>query len=66
MNQDQLKALRPGNIVRHVGGGKSYVVTGNYGDHVTAVRSVDLANPSEWEVVSCDLEIADPGEGNRG
>lgn len=51
MNQDDLKNLNVGDLVRHAAFHGVYVVTGNYGDRVTAVRTVDLTNPSEWEIV---------------
>jgi hypothetical protein len=31
--------------------GQVYVVTGSYGDHVTAEQTVDVTNPIEWEKV---------------
>jgi len=51
---DQFKSLRTGDIVSH----KSkydigiYVVTANYGNRVTAVRTVDITNPYEWDLIS--------------
>lgn len=51
MSREDFKRLDRGAIVRHKSLGDSYVVTANYGDRVTAVRSVDLTNPDEWEVV---------------
>lgn len=49
MTQDDLKNLQVGDLVRHAAFHGVYVVTGNYGGRVTAVRTVDLTNPSEWE-----------------
>lgn len=46
-----IKDLRIGDIVRGKSNQISYVVTGNYGTHVTAVRSQDITNVSEWEVI---------------
>lgn len=43
-----------GDIIRHKSEGKALIVTGIYGDHVTAVRSVDVTNPIEWEVLKKD------------
>ncbi len=43
-----LDQLKVGSIIRHKSGGPGYVVTGNYGPHVTAVCSKDISNPSEW------------------
>ena len=49
MTKTQFKKLKPGDLVRHVlSGSTAYVVTANYGERVTAVRTMDLTNPSEW------------------
>lgn len=49
---ERLEDLQPGDIVRHrVAGDKSYVVTANYGDRITAVHTVDITNPAEWVVL---------------
>lgn len=53
MTQAEFNGLQTGDIVRHAGdAAREYVVTANYGDRVTAVRTVDLTNPSEWNLVS--------------
>jgi hypothetical protein len=42
--------LSVGDVVRHCADkDTTYVVTANYGGRVTAVRSVDITNPEEWE-----------------
>ncbi len=51
MNQNQFKELRPGDIVRHKLGTRAYIVTDNFRDRVTAIRTVDLTNPDEWDIV---------------
>jgi hypothetical protein len=50
LGDDELRALKPGDLVRHISEAMphTYVVTGNYGGRVTAVCSVDLTNASEW------------------
>ena len=49
MTRDEPKALKPGDSVQRLGDlHHTYVVTANYGDRVTAVRSVHLTNPIEW------------------
>lgn len=45
------KNLVRGDIVRSKLDHRTFVVTGNYGDRVIAVTSVDMTHPSEWEVV---------------
>lgn len=46
-----LKELKTGDIIKHKSGDKSYVVTVNYGARVTAVTTVDVTNPVEWDVL---------------
>lgn len=52
MTKKEMNSLKRGDIVRGRVSGISFVVTGNYGDRVTAVRSVDLTSPSEWDIVT--------------
>jgi hypothetical protein len=51
MDAEEMKSLQPGDMVKHALFNEVYVVTGNYGDRVTAVKTVDITNPPEWEVV---------------
>jgi hypothetical protein len=51
MTRDEFLKLQPGDIVRHVLGESSFIVTVNYGTHVTAVRTADLTNPEEWLLI---------------
>jgi|SRR5690606_20679916 len=48
---NSMEEFTAGTVVRNVGSDKTYLVTANYGSRATAVRSVDLTNPSEWEVL---------------
>lgn len=43
--------LKAGDIVRNKSGSEAYVVTGTYGGRVTAVRSIDINNASEWMIL---------------
>jgi hypothetical protein len=52
MTPEQFKKLRAGDIVRGKRSGETYVVTGNYGKRVTAVRTADLTHPDEWDCLS--------------
>lgn len=45
---DSLDELEIGDIVQHKGSGNSYVVVGNYGTFVTAVKEQNIMNPVEW------------------
>jgi hypothetical protein len=48
---DRISQIHPGSHVRHkINKEHSFVVTANYGDRATAVLTVDITNPSEWEV----------------
>ena len=51
MTQDEFRELKRGDTVRHVSSAASYVVDANYGGRVTAMRTIDMTNPSEWERV---------------
>lgn len=51
MDIDALRDLSKGDIVKSAVTGETYVVTGNYGDRVTAVKTVDIINPGEWVLV---------------
>lgn len=57
MTPAQLKGLQRGDLVRHKSGGGALVVSGNYGSHVTAVTSVDMTNPTEWDKVRRDGSV---------
>lgn len=46
-----ISKLKTGDIVRSIGGnGDGYIVTASYGRRATAVRTVDITNPDEWEL----------------
>lgn len=49
MTLDEFTRLKMGDIVSHRSFPGVFVVTGNYGGRATAVRTVDMTNPSEWE-----------------
>lgn len=48
---DAIAQLKTGDIVRSRLTGEGYIVTGQYGDRATAVRTVDVTSPSEWLVM---------------
>jgi len=43
-------------LVRHKSGGPLYLVVANYGKRATAIRHVDITNPSEWQIVKTSKE----------
>ena len=51
MGLNEFKKLRTGDLVKHKMGEGVYVVTANFGDRVTAVKSVDMTNPDEWLLI---------------
>jgi hypothetical protein len=44
-------SLKIGSIISHKISRGVYIVTGHYGDRATAVKTVDISNPDEWEIV---------------
>lgn len=59
MKKEEMKNLQPGDLVRHILHTKAAVVTGNYGEHITAVQTFDVSNPSEWIVVQKAIQKKD-------
>lgn len=51
MTREQFELLKRGDIVRGKLSEQAYVVNACYGDRVTAVTTVDITNPPEWELV---------------
>jgi hypothetical protein len=45
-----IQELEVGDVIMNLGSINSYVVIHHSGSHATAVRSVDVSNPSEWNV----------------
>lgn len=56
MTAEEMRKLSRGAIVRHKHGAESYVVTANYGDRVTLVRTADMTNPAEWDLIPAAVE----------
>ena len=56
MNDIVIHDLEHGDVIRHKRSSGincgMFIVTANYGDRVTAVSTVDVTNPPEWELVS--------------
>jgi hypothetical protein len=59
-----ISELKTGDVIRHKTSQKSYLVTDCFGSRATAVRTVDITNPGEWEVMK-DPEVitGEIGEG---
>ena len=48
----EMRSLKDGDIVRHAVTGEAYMVIANYSGRPIAVRTVELSNPSEWELAA--------------
>ena len=51
MTNEEFENLREGDIVQNQGTGQAYTVIMRYADRVMAMRTVDITNLSEWEIV---------------
>jgi len=49
----KVSQLNRGDIIMHISGGSSYIVSENYGERATAVDTKDITNASEWLVLAC-------------
>lgn len=70
MTREQMKGLNTGDLIRsnfrHQG--RTFIVTANYGSHITAVDTVDVTNETEWTLVakaSHDFGNAPPAAGQE-
>ena len=51
MTEQQLRDLNRGDVITHsLYPNAQFIVTGNYGNRATAVMTVDVTNPGEWDV----------------
>ena len=51
MSKEEFKNLQRGDMIKPWDDSRTFVVTANYGDRITAVTSVDMTNPTEWILV---------------
>jgi len=47
---DSIQELELGDIIINKGSSNSYIVIIHHGSHVTAIKAVDVYNPTEWSV----------------
>ena len=52
MNEFEFLTLNRGDIVRHKTSATGYVITANHGGRATAVKTIDITNPDEWDLVA--------------
>lgn len=50
MSEAQFAQLSCGDIVRHATG-ETWVIMANYGGRMTAVRTMDIHNRTEWQLL---------------
>ena len=48
----KVSELHLGSIVKHKDSNASYLITECYGDRATGVRTIDITNTDEWEVLN--------------
>ncbi len=51
MTKEEFKNLSRGDIIRHKDKTQSALVDVTFGDRVTAVQTIDVTNPEEWDIV---------------
>ena len=52
MKKEFFGKLKPGTIIRHKDSLRQFIITAIYGQRATAVSTVDITNPDEWEIVT--------------
>jgi hypothetical protein len=56
MNKKEMTALQPGTIIQHKTKNEwCFIVSQNFGDRITAVRSIEITDPTEWLEVQKNL-----------
>jgi hypothetical protein len=62
VTKDEFILLQPGDVIRHKGKNSDvYIIHGNYGGRVTAVRTADVTNMEEWELrCKCEQQPVGP------
>ena len=57
MTKKEMERLRAGQIIQSKKDNKwAFIVHQNFGDRITAVRSIEIRDPEEWEVVDYTSE----------
>jgi len=60
LSNEEFKNLREGDVVRGKFSAQIFIITANYGRRVTAVWTVDITNPDEFDIIH---KAAGPGPG---
>lgn len=51
MTQIEFVNLGRGDIIKSKFNDKTFIIDANYGNRITAVKTVDLTNPIEWDLI---------------
>jgi len=52
MDDKTFKELSTGDLVQGYYDHQIYIVMANYGNRITAVKTVDMTNPIEWNLIN--------------
>ena len=52
MTKAEFEGLQPGDVIRGKSSFMTYIVTQTFKDRVTAVRTIDLTNHVEWDLIA--------------
>lgn len=53
MTKNQFEQLQPGQIIQHKKNNEwAFIVHQNFGERVTAVRTIEIRDPENWEVAT--------------
>jgi hypothetical protein len=51
MNKKEFERLKPGDMIQSKSDPKwAFIVSQNFGDHLTAVRTIEIRSPEEWDM----------------
>lgn len=62
MNDEQFRALKEGDVVRHKIGSQGFIVTSDYGDSKIITRTLIISNPREWDLIVDGAVVVDRAE----
>jgi hypothetical protein len=57
MTADEMRKLKPTDLIRHKAGHGPMIVHANYGNHCVAVQTSYVSNPGEWDRVHPDGSV---------
>jgi hypothetical protein len=58
MKKSEFERLQPGQMIQHKKNNEwAFIVQQNFGDRLTAVRTIEVRDPENWEAVTKDNQI---------